>query len=269
MSTEEDKPMEFWGLEVKVGQTVKVEPKEGKVLHLSQACLGEHKKEKGTDQVLLYANKDGQKFVLANLSGEKFPHVSFDLVFEDEFELTHTWKHGSVHLAGYLTIVPQEDLYPFELYEYLEEVNVPKLDNGKSEKKQAKPAGGDRKVAADKPKEAAVEPLKDAKEDEDDSDDDLDDDDEDGSDERPAEAPAKTPGSDKKVKLVTPQKTDGKKSGGHVATPHPSKQTGKATADKAKPQQTPKSGGSFTCGSCSKTFGSEQGLQSHTKAKHA
>ncbi|KAL9253768.1 Histone deacetylase HDT1-like protein, partial [Drosera capensis] len=115
MSTEEDKPMEFWGLELKVGQTVKVEPKEGKVLHLSQACLGEHKKEKGTDQVLLYANKDGQKFVLANLSGEKFPHVSFDLVFEDEFELSHTWKHGSVHLAGYLTIVPNEDLYPFEL----------------------------------------------------------------------------------------------------------------------------------------------------------
>jgi hypothetical protein len=47
---------------------------------------------------------------------------------------------------------------------------------------------------------------------------------------------------------------DGKK-GGHVATPHPAKQAPKTPAannDKAKQPQTPKSGGSVSCKSCSK-----------------
>lgn len=45
--------------------------------------------------------------------------------------------------------------------------------------------------------------------------------------------------------------TDGKKGGGHVATPHPSKQAGKTPANKNP--QTPKSaGGSHTCKSCSR-----------------
>lgn len=45
---------------------------------------------------------------------------------------------------------------------------------------------------------------------------------------------------------------DGKK-GGHTATPHPAKQSGKtpASGDKSK-QQTPKSAGSVACKSCSK-----------------
>ena len=48
---------------------------------------------------------------------------------------------------------------------------------------------------------------------------------------------------------------DGKKVGGHTATPHPAKKAGKAPAtpatDKSK-AQTPKTGGSISCKSCSK-----------------
>ncbi|GKU99241.1 hypothetical protein SLEP1_g12113 [Rubroshorea leprosula] len=77
---------------------------------------------------------------------------------------------------------------------------------------------------------------------------------------RSSESVTKTPQA-KKAKSATPEKTDGKK-GGHTATPHPVKKAGKAAA------QTPKSGGQTKCNSCSKTFNSEQALQSHSKAKH-
>ncbi|GER49494.1 ubiquitin-conjugating enzyme E2 8 [Striga asiatica] len=53
-----------------------------------------------------------------------------------------------------------------------------------------------------------------------------------------------------------------------VATPHLTKQAGKTPANKPN-QQTSKSGGSHSCKSCNRTFTSEQGLDSHTKAKHA
>ena len=62
--------------------------------------------------------------------------------------------------------------------------------------------------------------------------------------------------------------SDGKKVGGHVATPYPAKQAGKTPGNKPN-QQTPQSGGSVTCKSCPKTFGSDKALESHTKAKHS
>lgn len=62
--------------------------------------------------------------------------------------------------------------------------------------------------------------------------------------------------------------TDGKK-GGHTDTPHPAKKGKTPATDKSK-AQTPKSaGGNFSCGSCSKSFGSDGALQSHNKAKHS
>ncbi|RAL47454.1 hypothetical protein DM860_011192 [Cuscuta australis] len=78
---------------------------------------------------------------------------------------------------------------------------------------------------------------------------------------RATESSKKTP--TKKVKLATPQKTDGKKSNDHVATPHPSKKSGK-TAGK----QTPKSASSHKCQKCDRAFATEAGLGSHTKDKH-
>lgn len=46
----------------------------------------------------------------------------------------------------------------------------------------------------------------------------------------------------------------GGKNGGHVATPHPSKQAGKAAASDSQPmkQQTPKSAGDYSCKPCNR-----------------
>lgn len=78
----------------------------------SQATLGESKSSKANDSVPVFVNFSGQKLVLGTLSPEKFPQLAFDLVFEKEFELSHSWKSGSVFFCGYTTVV-QEEEYPF------------------------------------------------------------------------------------------------------------------------------------------------------------
>ncbi|KAF7147351.1 hypothetical protein RHSIM_Rhsim03G0081700 [Rhododendron simsii] len=82
------------GVEVKSGEPCPVEAGQGRILHLSQACLGEVKKDKGNDCVYLYVTVDGKKLVLGTLSSEKFPQLQFDLVFDGKFELSHSWKNG-------------------------------------------------------------------------------------------------------------------------------------------------------------------------------
>ncbi|KAJ8451205.1 hypothetical protein Cgig2_013977 [Carnegiea gigantea] len=313
-------------VEVKNGGSVKVQPGDDKVVHLSQACFGDVKKDKGSEFVRLFAQKDGQKFVIGILSLEKFPHINLDLVFEDEFELSHDWKHGSVHFAGYKADNP--DAYPFQLPRYIffshhynytfcfrillnfaallsvlllyfldcfphsqrlmkmnlvspyvylecpgddleEPVPVNALNNGKPETTESK-ASGNKANASDVPSAEGG-----SDDDDDDSDEDEESDEEtpkkpEPSKKRPGESTSKTPIPDKKAKLATPQqKAEGKKVSGHVATPHPAKQVAKTPANTGKSsKQTPKSGGSFACSSCSRTFGSEQAVQSHSKAKH-
>ncbi|CAL5436225.1 unnamed protein product [Camellia sinensis] len=302
--------MEFWGVEVKAGQPLKVNPEVGSVIHISQAALGEGKKGKGNDIVPLWVNINGKKLVLGSLSAEKFPQVSFDLVFEKEFELSHDWKDGSVYFCGYSADNQfDEDVEDeFDEDDSSEDEDIRRLitENGKDESKgeEAKPAASKGK-AAKLPKVTVVEPKKDDDSDEDDDTDDDDEDvdkvmmdasddsdseDEDDTDEeddeeeedeetpkkaelskkkRPTESVSKTPVPAKKAKLDTPQKTDGKKGGGHTATPHPAKQAGKTpnSSEKSK-EKTPKSDSKVSCKSCSKTFNSETGLDSHTKAKH-
>lgn len=85
---------------------------------------------------------------------------------------------------------------------------------------------------------------------------------------RPADSVLKTPASDKKSKLETPQKTDGKKASEHVATPYPSKQAGKAIASKGQAKQQTPNSNEFSCKPCNRSFKSDQALQSHNKAKH-
>lgn len=79
-----------------------------------QAALGEGKKGKGNDIVPLPVNISGKKLVLGSLSAGKFPQVSFDLVFEKEFELSHDWKDGSVYFCGYSADNQFE--YPLHLF---------------------------------------------------------------------------------------------------------------------------------------------------------
>ncbi|RDY09573.1 Histone deacetylase HDT1, partial [Mucuna pruriens] len=274
--------MEFWGAEVKVGESVKVDPVEFEAcIHLSQAALGEAKKDKGNEPVVVYLKVGEQKFVLGTLSREKIPQISLELVLEKEFELSHNSKNASVYFYS------DEDL------------PVINADNGKPETKAEdlkvpEPKKPDAKVSASAKQVKVVDPKKDNVEDSDDdsdedddfgssdeemgdadSDSDEDDSDEDDDEETPPkkvevgkkrtnESASKTPVSSKKAKNSTPEKTDGKKTG-HTATPHP-KKGGKTPSSDTK-DKTPKSGG-LSCKSCNKSFNSDSGLQQHNKAKH-
>lgn len=303
--------MEFWGVEVKGGEPLRVESGDGFILHLSQACLGEAKKDKGNESVCLFVNFDDQKLVLGTLSHEKIPQIPFDLVFEKDFELSHNLKNGSVFFSGYKVAQPESDSDEF-ISDGEEDLPVP-VDNGKEEAKQPKPENENAAKPDSKQKVKIVEPNKDGKpkpenddssdeeddssddgessddqammmandedessEDEDDESDEDDDDSDDGDVKTPkkaevgkkrsAESASKNPVPDKKAKFVTPQKTDLKKAGVHIATPHPSKQAAKTSANSQRKEQAQKS---FSCNSCNRSFGSENALQSHSKAKHS
>ncbi|PPR83060.1 hypothetical protein GOBAR_AA37657 [Gossypium barbadense] len=219
--------MEFWGIEVKSGQPIKADPGANYVIHLSQASLGESKNK--AESVPLYVNVDGKKLILGTLSHQICPQLSFDLVFDEEFELSHNWKNGSVYFLGMSSEEESEE-------EEDEELPM-SMDESSDDEDEETPKKVSSYSLVESSKKIPVESSK----------------------KRPAEAA--TPASAKKAKsAVTPQKTDGKK-GGHTATPHPAKQSGKNSA------KSPKSGGQFSCGSCN-SFGSEGGLESHKKAKH-
>ncbi|KAG0483183.1 hypothetical protein HPP92_011267 [Vanilla planifolia] len=309
--------MEFWGIEVKPGQSMKCEPGEHKLLHLSQASLGEIKREKGTENIPIFVKANGQKLVIGTLSSEKCTQIQYDLVFEKVFELSHGSKNTSVFFVGYRSI-SQGYEYPFclccrTIYSDSEDEppihgkpngKTSKTEKGKSIAEIAATGKDDKKdgkpnAKADKKNKVQIQPEKkvvnkhgedDSDEEEDDgdsmdasdedeemsegsSDDGLEDDDETSEEDitpekkRKDASASKTSVPEKKAKVVTPtgnqnQKSvaDGKK-GGHVATPHPAKQGGKAI-------QPPKTSGSATCKTCSKSFNSENALQAHKKAKH-
>ncbi|KAG7627358.1 Zinc finger C2H2-type [Arabidopsis thaliana x Arabidopsis arenosa] len=247
--------MEFWGIEVKSGKPVTVTPEEGMLIHVSQASLGECKNKKG-EFVPLHVKVGNQNLVLGTLSTENIPQLFCDLVFDKEFELSHTWGKGSVYFVGYKTPNIEPQGYSEEEEEEEEEVPAAVTANGNAAKAVAKP----------KAKPAEVKPAVDDEEDESDSDG-MDEDDSDGEDseeeeptpKKPAsskkranETTPKAPVSAKKAKVaVTPQKTDEKKKGGKAAN------------------QSPKSASQVSCGSCKKTFNSGNALESHNKAKHA
>lgn len=292
--------MEFWGVEVKPGVPHKVTFTENRLIHISQAALGETKK--GNENVVLFVNFNGKKLVVGTLSMDKCPQIQCDLVFEKEFEISHNSKNGSVYFSGYKGFLgPESPSDDSDDSDSDDEIRL--VANGKPEPLEGSKVGS----SEAKPKVKIVEPKKgdesedddsedssddeesdeedntgasDGTNDEDESDDDEDESDDDSDDDTPDKAKqsnkrsaetsaSKTP-ADKKAKLMsTPQKSgaDGKKgSGVHIATPHPAKKAGKG--DKSK-QETPESAATpLSCNTCSKTFNSEKGLESHTKAKH-
>lgn len=337
--------MEFWGVEVKSGQSLPVYPGDDMIIHLSQATVGEQKKEKGSESICLYVTIDEKKLVIATLNTEKLPQQVFDLVFERKFELSHNWKNGSIFFYGYKATSPDaefdeesdsEDLSEDEEVpaingqlkkgkpekpaleqkesaakesadkkakvsepteeeeddssdddEYMNDANDDSDSDesdgdedesdsdgeGEEDEEATKKAQGGKKKPAESTKKAPV-PVKKAEEESDSDDDDDDEDDEEDEEEtpkkvqsgkkRPADSSTKkAPLATKKVKLATPQKTDGKKGNDHVATPHPSKKSQKAGG-----KGTPKSAGSHKCKQCEKTFTTESGLSCHTKDKH-
>ncbi|KAL2345175.1 hypothetical protein Fmac_006460 [Flemingia macrophylla] len=300
--------MEFWGVEVKSGESLKVNPGDDKIVHLSNACLGDVTKDKGGEPVALYVKFGNQKLVLGTLSSDKFPQISYDLIFEKEFELSHNWKNGSVFFTGFKAESHLES-YPFQYY-FDEDIPVSaangkpvfevknglksdaneakqkekKTDPRKNETVKEKDASDEDEDSSDSESDSGEDSSEDkpttngdieSSEGDDDSDDDEEDDDEsdeektpkknEASNKRVIDSSKKTPVPVKKAKFVTPQKTDGKNVV-HVATPHPSKQAGKATANN---KQTTKSGGEYSCKSCNRSFKSDDALNSHNKAKHS
>ncbi|KAL4584739.1 hypothetical protein LXL04_009348 [Taraxacum kok-saghyz] len=210
-------------LDVKPNESLKVTVEDFKLLHISQVALGEMKNGKKVDNVPVRVNINDKKYVIGTLSSERAPQIIFDLVFEQDLELSHGWKDGSVYFCGYIADNP----YEFDSSDEEEAMNL--AANGPI---QGKPKASIKDVTEED----------DSEDDEDDSDDEMaDSDDEDDSEEeeeekvevkpvkkpvqaakRPAESAQKTPVPvpAKKAKSNTPQKTDGKK-GGHTATPHP------------------------------------------------
>ncbi|KAB2060085.1 hypothetical protein ES319_A11G353400v1 [Gossypium barbadense] len=300
--------MEFWGAEVKSGQSFEVELEDdgSRILHISQAALGEvtsdNKKEKGNGTACIYLKFNNEKFVIGTLSHDKFPQMPLDLALHSKFELSHTWKNGSVYFTGYYVDTPQGSGSESE-EELLEPIVNPvkphstasdpttskqvKIVEPKKAEDNSDDEDEDDTSTEDEMSSEDQEPgmlVNGENESNNDTDSDEDDSEEESSDEDPetpetekagpskkrsAESATKTPAPEKKAKLVTPQKTDGKKVGGHTATPHPSKQARKALATTGQVNQSPKPGGSsFLCKSCGRSFGSENALQSHSKAKH-
>lgn len=72
------------------------------------------KKDKGAENVTVFVRFNDQKLVLGTLSAEKFPQISYDLVFEKEFELSHSSKNTSLYFCGYKTATMDE--YPLYIY---------------------------------------------------------------------------------------------------------------------------------------------------------
>ena len=61
----------------------------------------------------MYVKVDDQKLAIGTLSHDKYPQIQFDLVFDKEFELSHTSKVASVFFSGYKAEQPGvEDEYP-------------------------------------------------------------------------------------------------------------------------------------------------------------
>jgi hypothetical protein len=251
--------MEFWGLEVKPGQSVKVSPEDDHFLHLSQGALGEVKKD---DKATMFVKVDDQKLAIGTLSNDKFPQIQFDLVFEKEFELSHTSKSASVFFSGYKVFQPAEgDEMDFdsedesEDEEEAEKIVPATNENGKAEAKDKEPkqvkiAGS---AAAAKPKadaKAAGKSKKDDDSDSDESEDDSDNDsegqlvpigdsddsmgesddsssDEDESDSEEDEETPKKPESGKKRAAESAVKTPASDKKAKIATP-----SGQKTGDK-------------------------------------
>ncbi|KFK33147.1 hypothetical protein AALP_AA6G337000 [Arabis alpina] len=91
--------MEFWGAEVEAGKPLVVRPDEDCLIHISQATLA--LKAKKGESGLLYVTVDGEKLVMGTLSQQTFPQINIDLVFDKEFELSHSLEKASVHFVGY------------------------------------------------------------------------------------------------------------------------------------------------------------------------
>nr|CAD1825779.1 unnamed protein product [Ananas comosus var. bracteatus] len=216
--------MEFWGVEVKPGETVKCDPGDDKYLHLSQASLGETKKDRGSESVPIYVKFNDQKLVLGTLSTDKVPQISYDLVFEKEFELSNSSKNASVYFLGYKTPSDFGDTDSED-----EDIPLGLSSNGKPmvKEEEVKPAAAKNntakadasaaktKVKIEEPNKASSKQEADDEDDDDESEEDASDD-EDGDEdmlegEEDSDDEDDSDSSDEEEEETTPKKAESKK----------------------------------------------------------
>ncbi|XP_054787784.1 histone deacetylase HDT1-like isoform X2 [Prosopis cineraria] len=297
--------MAFWGFELKNGESLKVTPGEDMILHLTQACLG-IKQGKESEPVCLFVKVGDQKLGIGILSSEKLPQISLNLVFEKDFELSHSWKHGSVFFTGYRArSLVDEEVTDSSDYEdddipiraangepeskVMEAVRLVAVEAGLTGKMRGRRKDGNGQDEEDSSEfdesdedSGKDEPTENGGEAGSEDGDDIDEGDNESEDKetpekpeagikRPAKSSKKTPVPEKMAKLVTPHKTDGKKGGHvHIATPYPSKQAGKVVpTNAAQAKETHESTAEYSCKPCNRLFKTENGLQSHNRAKHS
>lgn len=61
--------------------------------------------------MVLYLKIDDKTFVIGTLSKDNIPQISFDVVLEKKFELSHNSKSATVFFIGYKAEIPDEE-YP-------------------------------------------------------------------------------------------------------------------------------------------------------------
>lgn len=59
-----------------------------------------------------------KKFVMGTLLSESIPQTCFDMLFDQEFELSHNWGKGSVHFVGF-QCPNNKDEYPFFILSFM------------------------------------------------------------------------------------------------------------------------------------------------------
>ncbi|MED6155474.1 Histone deacetylase hdt1 [Stylosanthes scabra] len=258
--------MEFWGVEVKPGDSVKIDQLEvfNAYIHISQVALGEAaKNEKSNDPVVIYLKVGEQKLVIGTLNRVEIPQIPLDLVLDQEAELSHTGKSASVYFTGYRADRDEGGPGEFDSDDFSEsdeeEAALNVKDNGKLETKNekvkiAEPKKDVSAVAAKKPNVAVPkkdEEDEDSDEDDSDEDDDSDDEDESGSEmdadsddesdddeeetpvkkvdqgkKRPNTPASKTPVPSAKKAKNVTPEKSGGKKNAHTPTPHPAKKGG-------------------------------------------
>ncbi|KAG5414515.1 hypothetical protein IGI04_002082 [Brassica rapa subsp. trilocularis] len=86
-------PITHYRVEVQAGKPLKVTPGYDSIVHISHASLGDYKGKKG-EAVTFNVKVGDKKFVMGTFVSESIPQTCFDMLFDQEFELSHNWGKG-------------------------------------------------------------------------------------------------------------------------------------------------------------------------------
>lgn len=256
----------FWGTEVKPGQIVSCDAGNESVIRISQVALGETKQRR--EDVVLFVKVVDSKFVIGTLRAKSHPHMTCDLIFDGEFELSHSSETASVFFCGYKRFESdsaeehggkkdecRDDDFPssddMELWTheddsisstdnltippYIEE-DIPEDISSTYEDMSSSQTSEHEETSNKIGKKAAEIGLKSAS---------------------------------VKANVAPSGQKSGGKAGSRVAAPYQSQKSSKKASENSKLKgKLSKSTGDHVCEPCSRTFVSDKALQAHRNAKH-